>query len=248
MLVGIGETTAMAVQAGSWNLSSFTVKRIDRDTAINIVSKYHYLHRPCPCSMAFALCDGDNNIGGVVTYGVPPSHTLLKGICGEQEAHNIYELNRLWVHPQMPHNSASRLVGKSLHRLDKEIVVSFADTAVGHVGYVYQACNFLYCGVSNTSFLDPVIKGCEGMHHVTLTRGMTMSEIEQTFGKENVTWVPRSKKHRYVYFNASGKRKRKLLQELQYKILPYPKGDSKHAEHSSVPHEVERFIEQMSLF
>lgn len=230
------------------SLSDYVVKRIDRDAAMSVVTKWHYLHRTCPCSMAFALCDSDNNMYGVVTYGVPPSPPLLKGICGEDEMHNVYELNRLWIHPSMPTNSASMLVGRSLRRLDKEIIVSYADTGVGHVGYVYQACNFLYCGTSKESFFDPIIAGFEGKHNATLAYGLTMKEVEEVYGPENVTWVPRSKKHRYIYFNAKGKRKQELMRKLRYKVLPYPKGDSKHAEQESEVCNAERFIEQMSLF
>lgn len=229
-------------------LSEFSVKEIDHKTALSIVVKHHYLHRACPCSKAFALVDKDNFIGGVVTYGVPPAPSLLKGICGEDESHNVYELNRLYIHPAMPQNSASMLVGKSLHMLDREIVVSYADTGVGHVGYVYQACNFLYCGLSKDSFFTPVIKGLEGKHEATLLYGITMRQLEEKYGKENVEWVPRSRKHRYVYFAASGKRKKALRKKLRYEVLPYPKGDSKHAEQSEAAYGMERFIEQMSLF
>lgn len=198
--------------------------------------------------MAFALCDKDNNIYGVVTYGVPPSPPLLKGICGADEMHNVYELNRLWIHPLMPQNSASMLVGRSLRKLDKEIIVSYADTGVGHVGYVYQACNFLYCGTSKESFFDPIIVGYEGRHNASLTYGLTMQEVEEVYGSENVKWIPRSKKHRYVYFNARGKRRKALMRKLRYKVLPYPKGDSRHAEQDNTHCKTERFIEQMSLF
>ena len=41
------------------------------------------------------------------------------------------------------------LVGRSLRLLPKpSVVVSYADTAQGHVGYVYQAANFIYTGLS----------------------------------------------------------------------------------------------------
>ena len=216
------------------------VVEIDKGTATRIVVRNHYLHRTCPISHAYALCDEDAYIRAVVTYGVPCSSTLLKGVCGPSEQHNVYELNRLWVSSSMPRNSASMLVGRSLKMLDKEIVVSFADSSRGHVGYVYQATNFLYCGLS-AKFKDPVVRGFEGMHHATFAHGMTKRQIEERFGKENVTWVDRPRKHRYVYINARGKRRKQLIGKLRYEVLPYPKGEASHAE------DCEEVIEQYNI-
>lgn len=226
-------------------LSDYSVKRIDYRLAMKIIVERHYLHRTCPCSMAFGLCDSKNDIYVVVTYGVPCSSTLLRGICGPEEAHNVYELNRLWIHPDMPRNAASYLVSRSMKKLDKEIVVSFADSSVGHVGYVYQACNFLYCGLS-ARFLDPKVRGMEGKHHATFAHGMTMRQVIEKYGEDSVEYVERPRKHRYVYFNAPPKRRKALRRKLLYGVMPYPKGDSSHADECWK--EPERYIEQLSIF
>lgn len=202
---------------------SYCVEEISYQLAMQTVIREHYLHRKCPCSRAFGLFrTHDNELVGVVTYGVPCSSTLLKGICGADEAHNVYELNRLWVDDSVPKNGESYLIGNSIKQLDKEIVVSFADTSRNHIGYVYQATNFLYCGLS-AKFKDPKVKGMEHMHHATYANGMTMQQVKEKYGAENVYYVERPRKHRYIYFNASKKRKRQLLQKLKYKIYPYPK-------------------------
>ena len=192
--------------------------------AMELVVKNHYMHRVCPCSKAFKLTDGDELVG-VVTYGVPCSSTLLRGICGDEEMHNVYKLNRLWVRDDVPKNGESFLVGNTLKRLDKEIIVSFSDTSVGHVGYIYQASNFLYLGMS-ADFVDVRVKGYEGQHHATFGHGLTKEQLIEKFGEENVYLVERPKKHRYVYFNASKRRRKELLGKLRYPILPYPKGDT----------------------
>lgn len=209
-------------------LEGYEVRPIDYQTAMDVVIANHYLHRRCPCSKAYGLFEGDE-LMGVVTYGVPCSSTLLKGICGEEEMHNVYELNRLWIHPDVPKNAASYLVSHSMRQLDKEIIVSFADTSVGHVGYVYQASNFLYCGLS-ARFKDPKVRGMEHMHHATYAHGMTMRQVREKYGDENVYYVERPRKHRYVYFNAPKKRRKALRRKLKYKVLPYPKGDTHKAE------------------
>ena len=201
----------------------FKIEEIPYRTAMDIIIEKHYLHRRCPCSIAFGLINKETEeIKGVVTYGIPPSSTLLKGICGEDEMHNVYELNRLWVSDDVPANGESFLIGNTLKRLDKEIIVSFADTSQNHVGYVYQATNFLYCGLSK-KFKDPKVKGMEHMHHATYAHGMTMAQVIEKYGAENVYYAERPRKHRYIYFNCGKYRKKQLMRKLRYKVLPYPK-------------------------
>lgn len=201
----------------------YYIKEIDYQTAMKIVVENHYLHRKCPCSHAFGLFDiSTKEIKGVITFGVPCSSTLLKGICGIEEMHNVYELNRLWVSDDVPRNGESYLIGNTIKMLDKQIIVSFADTSKGHIGYVYQATNFIYCGLS-AKFKDPKVRGYENMHHATYAHGMTMKQVIEKYGAENVYYVDRPRKHRYIYFNCDKKKKRQLLSKLRYKILPYPK-------------------------
>lgn len=204
---------------------NYTVRGIDYQTAMDVVVNNHYLHRTCPCSRAYGLYDKSEMLKGAVTYGVPSSYPLLKGICGKEEAANVYELNRLWVSDDVPPNGESFLIANSLKLLDKEIIVSFADTSMGHIGYIYQATNFLYCGLSvDRDFKDPIIKGLETKHNSSVAYGLTMKQVEDKYGTENVKWVPRSRKHRYIYFNAPKLRRKELRKKLRYEVLPYPKG------------------------
>lgn len=203
--------------------TKYEIREIDFQTAMDAVIKNHYLHRRAPYSHAYGLYEKDTgNLVGVVNYGVPASSTLLKGICGESEMHNIYELNRLWIDDSVPKNGESFLVGNSLKLLDKEIIVSYADTSQGHVGYVYQATNFIYTGMS-AKFYDYVVKGKEHLHRATYAYSMTVAEMKKEFGEDNVYRVERPRKHRYIYFNADKKRKKELEKKLKYKVLPYPK-------------------------
>ena len=203
----------------------YIIKKIDYKTAMVAVIENHYLHRQAPCSMAFGLFDkqeGSERLAGVVIYGVSCSSTLLKGICGEDEKSNVYELTRLWIEDNTPKNAESFLIGNTIKLLDKEIIVSFAEIQQGHAGTIYQASNFIYCGLS-AKFRDPKVKGLEHQHHATYANRMTMQQIRDKYGAENVYYVDRPRKHRYIYFNAKGKRKKELLNKLKYKILPYPK-------------------------
>jgi len=203
---------------------TYSIEQIPYAMAQEVVIAKHYLHRKAPCSMAFGMFDSVGQIVGVVIYGVPASSTLLKGVCGPDEAHNVYELTRLWVEDSVAKNGESFLIGNTLKLLDREIVVSFADSSQNHVGYVYQATNWLYTGLS-AKFKDPKIKGLENQHHATYANGLTNAQVIAKFG-DRVYWVERPRKHRYIFFNASKSRKRQLMSKLRYKIQPYPNADT----------------------
>jgi hypothetical protein len=204
----------------------YSVESISYRDAMEIVVAKHYLHRKCPVSHAYGLIDrSTKEIVGVVTYGVSPSSTLLKGICGPDEAKNVYELNRLWVDDKVAKNGESFLVANSMKYLDREIVVSFADTSQGHVGIIYQAANFLYTGLSS-KFRDPKVKGKENQHHATYANGLTNAQVIEKFGEENVYFVDRPRKHRYIYFNCSKTKRKELVKKLRYKVIEYPKHHS----------------------
>lgn len=210
-----------SIPTSSLHKGDARVQPISYGLAMEIVVAKHYLHRTAPVSHAFGLFY-PNMIEplGVITYGVSPSSTLLRGICGDDEKNNVYELNRLWIDDRVMKNAESFLVSRSMKFLDREIIVSFADTKQKHLGIVYQACNFYYTGLSS-KFKDPKISGIEG-HHATYAHGMTNEEVVEKYG-DKVTFIERSRKHRYIYFNAKGKRKKELLSKLRYPILPYPK-------------------------
>ena len=115
------------------------VKRITYEDTKPFILGIHYARR-MPCvQYAYGLFDNDNLIG-VCTYGQPASPSLCKGIAGEENRHNVLELNRLVLLPnQNGNNHASFLVGKSLKLLPKGLfIVSYADWGGwGHVGYIY---------------------------------------------------------------------------------------------------------------
>lgn len=200
----------------------YSIERITYQMAMDYVIAYHYLHRRAPCTYAFGLFEIETQqCVGVVTYGVSASSTLLKGICGPDESSNVYELTRLWVDESVPKNGESFLIGNTIKQLDKEIIVSFADSSQDHLGIVYQATNFLYTGLS-AKFKDPKVKGLEHQHHATYAHGMTNAEVRETYG-DLVYWVDRPRKHRYIFFNAKTNRRKALLAKLRYEVLPYPK-------------------------
>lgn len=201
---------------------TYTIKPITYQEAMDIVVANHYLHRRAPCSFAFGLFENEtNDIAGVIVYGTPSSSTLRAGLCGVEEKNNVIELTRLWIKDGTPKNTESFLIGNTLSRVDKEIIVSYAEIQQGHLGIVYQATNWIYTGLS-AKRSNWQIKGIS-KHSQTIADKHTSAQLREIYG-EDFTLVDRPRKHRYVFFNTkSKKRKKELLSKLKYNILPYPK-------------------------
>lgn len=183
---------------------------IKSEEATPWILQKHYAKRLPSISYAFGLFDG-NTLVGVVTYGMPASPFLCIGVCGEEHKDIVLELNRLCLLDNKK-NQASFLVANSLKLLPKPcVVVSYADTAMGHVGYVYQACNFLFTGTTKERTDMAAENGKHSRHHK---------------GNPELR-VNRSAKHRYVYIVGTKAQKKILTAALKYEVSPYPKGDSK---------------------
>ena len=182
---------------------------IKNDETYSWLLQKHYAKRIPQIMYAFGLYD-DEHLVGVVTYGIPASPSLCMGICGKEWSDKVLELNRLCLQDNTK-NQSSFLVSNSIKLLPKPtIVVSYADTGQGHVGYVYQATNFLYTG-STKERTD--MGGRDGKH--------------SRHNKDPSIRVFRSSKNRYVYFHGTKQQKKLLKSLLKYNIEPYPKGDSK---------------------
>ena len=105
----------------------------------------------------------------------------------------VLELNRLCL-MENNKNESSFLVANSIKLLPRPtIVVSYADTGQGHVGYVYQATNFLFTGTTKER---TDMDAGEGKH----SRHGTDPSIRKF----------RSAKHRYIFIHGSKTQKNLL--------------------------------------
>lgn len=204
---------------------SYSVREITRAETEPFVIGIHYAKRWPSISWSFGLFD-DHKLVGVCTYGTPASAPLKRGICGEELKDSVIELNRLCLLDNKK-NEASYLVSASLRLLPKgKVVVSFADTEQGHKGTVYQAANFIYCGLS-AKRTDWKVKGLEHLHGQTIADEFmgvkNRSQAMRDKYGDDFYLKPRSRKHRYVYFVGSKLFKKKALSALKYKIENYPK-------------------------
>jgi len=155
----------------------------------------------------------NNELVGVCTIGKPASPFLCIGVCGKEYASKVYELNRLITVDGLPKNTLSWFVSRVLRALRQEdlVIVSYADTGMGHHGFIYQACNFLYTGMTKER-TDKYTPNNKHSRHYT--------------DEYNHLRKVRTAKHRYVYF--TNPKNKALREALRYEVLPYPKGDNSY--------------------
>jgi hypothetical protein len=204
------------------------VVQIERKDCAEFILNIHYAKRWPSISFAYGLFDGEELIG-VCTFGTPASSPLRVGIAGSDYASDVLELNRLCLKYNR-RNEASFLVGRSLRLLpENKIVVSFADIGQGHLGTVYQATNFIYCGLS-AKRTDWKVKGKEHLHGQTIAdefRGVKnrAQAMREKYGSDFYL-APRSRKHRYIYITGGNKFKNDIKRSLKYKVESYPKQEA----------------------
>jgi len=210
-------------------IEKYQIRSIDYQDCKEWFLKKHYLKRLPSISYCFGLYL-DLKLIGVCSFGNAVPLTMKRSICGEQWEHLVYELNRLILIDNHEKNLTSYFVAQCLKQLPRPlIVVSYADKSQGHNGYIYQATNFMYLGLSHTQ-KDWKIKGQEGKHSRTLMDefAFTPNRVELLKAKygDLLYQVQREPKHRYVFFVGSKTQQLKMKQSLKYTEQPYPKGEN----------------------
>jgi len=193
---------------------------ISHTTAKPWILYRHYARRLPGVVYAFGMYD-KNTLKGVVTYGVPPAGEIAKHF-----SFQLLELSRLVVEPGY---IASILISKSLKLLPRpSVVVSYADPGHNHIGYVYQATNWIYTGMgglANVWSFDGNVLHTRTIPYKYGTA--SIEKIQKMYPNMKIEKIKLVPKHRYFYFLGSHKEKEQMKKELPYEILPYPKGDIK---------------------
>lgn len=201
--------------------NNYTIKKIRLSDCKEIFTKYHYAHRVPSASHIYGLYIG-SDLKGAVSYGPPPAAPQRAGLLGKEHSEKVLELNRLVLIDNIK-NLASWFVSRTFRMLPSPIaVLSYSDQSIGHNGYIYQALNFIYCGLTEVR-TDWKIEGYEHLHPLTVADKFKNTETE----RRN---MQRPRKHRYVYFIGTAKEKREMLECLKYKIMPYPKKENTNYE------------------
>ncbi len=223
--VGVSGSTVphQGTEAGSTPsaaLQPLGVRPVPFSIAKQLLVREHYLHS---FPGGTDLCLGvfcEKRLLGALTLGAGPAkaYALVEGA----KPQDCLALTRLWLSDALPKNSESRVLGVVLRALrtstSVKFLISYADPAQGHLGYIYQATNWLYTGLSQGT---PLYDIGDGKHYHSRT-------LSQIYGTHSVQYlqrqgipvrlIPQQGKHRYVHFLDRSCRDR-----LRVTVLPYPK-------------------------
>lgn len=191
--------------------------------ARGFITALHYTHGVHNGPRIFGLFR-DGFMVGAVAYANPISENVRASVFGPEHSSRVTELHRLVVEDGQPRNSATFLIARSLRQLKLESphlwgVISFADSTEGHIGYVYQAANAIYCGSTGAggSYHDPT-----GRLRAPRQNGVNIAPVEAAARG----WVrsERLAKHRYLFLIAGRRDRPRALESLRLASRPYPKG------------------------
>lgn len=206
---------------------NYRVDKISRQIAQKIISHKHYSKRLGIFWEGFGLFDG-NKIIGVCCFG-QPSPAIQKHAFFNRDF-SLYELTRLVVDRGASANAASFLISQSLKLLNKKpcAIVSYADSAHGHCGIVYQATNWIYTGGTKSHDKLYMVNG-EALHPTTVRDRFKVTSTAAWAKENKILTVSPSIKHRYFYFCGSKKEIKNMKSKLRYQqINSYPKTAQMH--------------------
>lgn len=198
-------------------MRDYFIKLIKKDEAKLLLDKFHYLSKQgCGFRSGFnyGLFIGDKLIGVAIFHTLSVPETA-KGCFGlnRNEQEGIYELGRLALDPnEYEKNLTSWFLSRAIKMLRKETkvraILSYADSGF-HNGYIYQATNFKYYGLTapKKDFWILQEDGSYKKHQRGKVKGL---EGE---------WRERSRKHRYLLIYDKDLK-------CKWELSPYPKEDN----------------------
>ena len=130
----------------------YYVEKISNAEAQNLSITKHYLKTYTPATESYGLFKRDDDtLVGFCIFGNPVSPAIAPSLVGKENIEKVTELKRLWVEDECPKNTTSFFLAKTLESCYRPVIVSFADPENEHTGIIYQACNFIYTGLSKVT-------------------------------------------------------------------------------------------------
>lgn len=180
-----------------FDFKNINIKQISTADARSFLDAYHYIggSRGGVCFGAYL----NDKLIGCLLFSNPIRQNVAQQFDTTDD--NIYELSRLCIHPcYHKKNFASWFISKCIKKVNKKVIVAYADTTVGHVGTVYKACGFILHHTVQPDYWYVDEKNF-AMHKRTLygrARKMCMSESEYA-AKYGYSKVYGDKKLCYTY-------------------------------------------------
>jgi hypothetical protein len=138
---------------GKLKSEDWYVTAVDQSSAMRVITEIHYSKSAANVYVAkHGLFRAPQTILHGEIYGVaawlPPTKTAAQSVAGD-EWEGVLCLSRLAVAPEVPANGASFLLGRSMKLIDRKrwpVLLTYADTRLGHTGAIYKATNWVCLG------------------------------------------------------------------------------------------------------
>lgn len=176
--------------------SDWFVRDVPLIIAQQLVAEYHYskggsntaTYRHGLFYKELDLCLG-------VAWWIPPTKTAANYVW-PQNWKGVLSLSRLVIHPCVPTNGASFLLGASMRMIDRDrwpCFVTYADERQGHTGAIYKATNWTPAGKTSP---EPIFEK-DGRMVARKAGGHTRTYQEMY--DLGCTMVGKSSKHRFTH-------------------------------------------------
>jgi hypothetical protein len=214
----------------------YFVRRIASSEIFEWLENKHYAKRRTTMNHRFGLFNKKGVLLGVSGFGTSIAPPVRMGVCGKEFMDCVLEFNRLCVQEPHPRNLLSWFVSQCLSLLPQPtILVSYADADQGHIGFIYQATNWIYTGCPLMHHSNVILDGKPTHINKFYHSGLkNEAEIKNHFGERVKLESPKGK-HRYIKFVGNRRQVRQLQSKLKWPILPYPKGESQRYDASYQP-------------
>lgn len=171
-----------------WRISS-TIDQCSISELGEFIASHYLGRRPAVVQLAL-VAKRDGKPFGCVVYSAPNRETSKRLGC------QAWELARLYLLDEVPRNAESWLISASVrwikrNRADVGALVSYADTAQGHLGTVYRAAGWTYDGLTDSERKSPRCDYVDSNGKKYGRKGNVPPGVK-------VHRVPRSRKHRYI--------------------------------------------------
>lgn len=132
-------------------LQQYVVRPVSHRVGRAFITEHHYAKGASNTSVfSHGLYLGDELVG--VALWLPPTRAAAQSVANDtpEAWRGVLGLHRLALHPSVPKNGASYLIGRSIRLIRQDRrwthLLTYADTAQGHTGVIYRATNWTYVG------------------------------------------------------------------------------------------------------
>jgi hypothetical protein len=242
----------MSIETEYFDPSKFSIRKIEKYMAEEMITKYHYTHKWSLCQITYGIFHimgessffdtTEEKLIGCSVFGQPVGRSAAESISSLIKIDEVLELTRLFIHDGYGKNIESYFISQSMKLIKRDLphikaIISYSDVEQGHKGTIYQACGFHYQGNSSLALMPNFSISLVGSPY----KWMHSRTAFSTFGSHNVEHLKRkightfwrkkeATKHRYFYLLGNKMEKRKMMTNLKHPCLPYPKDAKYHDE------------------